>query len=129
MPAFLRQFFVVLLVLLQMAAPLVHAHIGENGGSHGLHLHELDSLPLTPDTAVLSAIDHELDAQFGVVNVGSAIKHQPLVSHTTPILFLFGDTAGFDIVRNADVVNFSPPSPNYSVTPFLSHNSSRAPPR
>jgi hypothetical protein len=128
MPAFLRRFLIVLLVLLQVTTPLAHAHIGQNASISGVHLPEFEILSLIQDGAGLAAIDHELDGQTDIINVGSAIKQQQTIDHAAPVLFLQSDAPRFKIVRDADVVNFSPQPSCFTPELIPNHNTSRAPP-
>lgn len=128
MVAFRRQFLVMLLVLLQVAAPLVHAHVGKDASTPGLHLHEFEVLHFDHGDAGLMAIDHELQIQNGIVNLGSAIKQQLLLDRLAPALFLLTAFPCFAVERLARTVNFSPPIPRFTPVPILSDNSSRAPP-
>lgn len=128
MSAFLRQFFVVLLVLLQMAAPLVHAHVGEDSRAHGFHLYEFDRLHAVQDGAVLSSCDHEFGDQ-AIVNVGSAIKQTQLIIDIQPALLFVSSLVNTDVDVLIGEVNFSPHPSGFVSDPFLSHNTSRAPPR
>ena len=128
MVAFLRQFLVILLVLLQNAAPLVHAHTGGETPQHGLHLHEFEALRLAADNMSLASIDHASDAKSCIVNVGSAIKRQHSNDDATAVLYPMNNDQGFAIARDADIVNFSPQPSGFIPKPLPSHNSSRAPP-
>ncbi len=128
MVAYLRQFLVVLLVLLQNAAPLVHAHTGGNVTQRGLHLHEFESLRLVADNTSLAAADHAVDAENCVVNVGSAIKQQQTFDYSVTTFYGINNDLGFAIARDAKIVNFSPQPSGFIPKPLLAHNSSRAPP-
>lgn len=128
MVAYLRQFLVMLLVLLQMAAPLVHAHVGNDASMPGLHLHEFEALRLGHDGAGLMAVNPDLQSQNVIVNLGSAIKQQQLLDKLAPALFLLVASPGFAVERRAGINKFPPPSSQFAPEPILSHNSSRAPP-
>ncbi len=75
MVAFFRQFLVVLLVLLQNAAPLMHAHTGQEGTQNGLHLYEFETLRLVVDHASVGTANFAQDTENFIVSIGSAIKH------------------------------------------------------
>jgi len=75
MVAFLRHFLIVLAVLLQSAAPLVHAHIGGEVSLRGLHLHEFETLHMAAHGVSLEKIaGHAVDAESCIVDLGSAMK-------------------------------------------------------
>lgn len=128
MVAYLRQFLVMLLVLLQVAAPLVHAHVGKDASMPGLHLHEFEVLHLGHDGAGLMAINHDLQSQNGIVDLGSAIKQQQLLDKLAPALFLLAAFPSFAVERRASIINFPPPISRFTPEPVLSHYGSRAPP-
>ncbi|WKJ90506.1 hypothetical protein QZJ86_21265 [Methylomonas montana] len=128
MVAYLRQFLVMLLLLLQVAAPLVHAHVGKDASMPGLHLHEFEVLHIGQEGAGLMAINHDLQIQHGIVDLGSAIKQQQLLDKLAPALFLPAAFPSFAVERQVSIVNFPPPISRFAPEPLLSHNSSRAPP-
>ena len=79
MVAFFRQFLVVLLILLQNAAPLMHAHTCQDGTQSGLHLYEFETLRHVVDNSIVETAHFAQDTENFIVSVGSAIKH----AHTT----------------------------------------------
>ncbi|TCV76946.1 hypothetical protein EDE11_13029 [Methylomonas methanica] len=117
------------LLLLQVAAPLVHAHVGKDAAPGGLHLHEFEVLHIDHDSPGFMAVDHDLQIQNSIVNLGSAIKQQQLLDRLTPVFYLIVSAApDFAIMRQIDAVNYSPHIPLFAPEPLLSHNPSRAPP-
>jgi hypothetical protein len=46
----LRKFTVIFLAILQLIAPLVHAHVGEKDPDFGLHVHGIDMQGVEHDT-------------------------------------------------------------------------------
>lgn len=127
MVAFLRRFLVVLLVLLQAAVPLVHAHAGNNV-ARGLHLHEFEALHVVADGLSFSIGKHAADAQSCIVEVGSAINQQPSDHDSAAIFYLPVEIPAFAGDRMIDVINFSPHTAGFVPEPFLAQNTSRAPP-
>jgi hypothetical protein len=128
MVAFLRQFLVVLLVLLQSAAPLVHAHTGGKISQYGLHLHEFEALHLAADSIALSTLDHAISSDSSIVDLGSAIKQQTPTDDHSSSFYLLGNAPVFAVARDANIINFSPYISGFFLAPFPSHNTSRAPP-
>ncbi|OAI07410.1 hypothetical protein A1353_06940 [Methylomonas methanica] len=129
MVAYLRQFLVVFLLLLQVAAPLVHAHVGRDAAPGGVHLHEFEALHSSHDGPGFMTVDHDLQVQSGVVNLGAAIKRQQLLDRLTPVIYMIvSSAADFAIMPQIGVVDFSPHTPLFAPDPLLSHNPSRAPP-
>lgn len=75
MVALLRQFLVVLLVLLQCAAPLVHAHTGGNAYQSGLHIHEFESFSHVSKEVALVAASHDSHADSVIVDIEIGRAH------------------------------------------------------
>ncbi|MBD9358582.1 hypothetical protein [Methylomonas albis] len=130
MVAYSRQFLVMFLLLLQIAAPLVHAHVGKDVASGGLHLHEFEVLHIDHDGPGFTAVEHDLQIQNSIVNLGSVIKQQQLLDRLMPAFYLIVSSApDFAVMRQIDAVNYSPHISLLAPDPLLSHNPSRAPPR
>jgi hypothetical protein len=128
MVAFFRQFLVVLLVMLQNAVPLVHAHTGGDF-SHtvGIHLYEFESLRLASNNSSVSSAGYGQDAESCIVNVGSAIKTQVAdQSCCSVILPIAGQSAPFGCLVSTVIFPLS--LADFVVSPRVNHNSSRAPP-
>jgi len=127
MVAFSRQFMVMLLVLLQFAAPLVHAHVHGLGTSRGLHLHEFETLQLKSDASLLSTIDYAGPVNAVVVELGSAIK---LPNNAQPLPPIYSDynEAWLSKQYIVEIINFSPHETAVFTKPFLNQPSSRDPP-
>jgi len=128
MVAFSRHFLVMFLVLLQFAAPLVHAHVHELGTSRGLHLHEFETLQLNKsDAPLLSTIDYAGPVNSAVVELGSAIE---LPKETQPLPPIYSDCNEAWLPKQyiVEIINFSPHETAIFTKPFLRQLSSRAPP-
>lgn len=128
MVALLRQFLVVLLVLLQCAAPLVHAHSGGNTYQSGLHIHEFEAFNHIANEAALIAANHDNHADSIIVDIDSAIKQQASDNDSITAFYLHSQISSFAISHQAETINFSPQSLVLIRNPFISHNPSRAPP-
>ncbi|MDD1622345.1 MAG: hypothetical protein LUQ11_12780 [Methylococcaceae bacterium] len=129
MVAFLRHFLIVLAVLLQSAAPLVHAHIGGEVSLRGMHLHEFETLHMAAHgMSIEKSVGHSIDAESCIVDLGSAIKQQKTTDDSAPFFYLFNNAPGITDSRDAKIVNFSPHTPGFVYEPFPSDNTSRAPP-
>lgn len=130
MVAPLRRFLILLLLLLQTVAPLVHAHIGEHGRYvRGLHLPVLEAFSNGADETGQTATG-DMGEWTQIVELGSAIKLTAL-DYSPPALLL-PDTslAVFPPSPCLMPVNFSPqPTDLDPPPPFLCTNISRAPPR
>jgi hypothetical protein len=127
MVAFFRQFLVVMLVLLQFAAPLVHAHVDESSLGHGVHLHEFEGLHFKADAMVMASLTVHDAAQSAIVEVGSAIKIQQL-AYDIADYALFSEFTFWPTQLTVEKINFSPHQQPSVSDPILSQNLSRAPP-
>ena len=127
MVAFPRQFLVMLLVLLQFAAPLVHAHIHDLGTSRGLHLHEFETLQLKSDSSFMSTLDYAGPIPSAIVDLGAAINVAQDAEPAPAFYFLYADSllAAQYVV---ETINFSPHESAIITEPFLKQHSTRAPP-
>lgn len=129
MVAFLRHFLIVLAVLLQSAAPLVHAHIGGEVSLRGMHLHEFETLHLAAHgMSIEKSVGYSVDAESCIVDLGSALKQHNTTDDSVPVFYLFDNALGITDSCDAKIVNFSPHIPGFASEPFLSDNTSRAPP-
>ncbi len=130
MVASLRHFLVVFLVLLQIAAPLVHAHIGRDVGNDGFHWQGFESVRGFADSPSWVAADHQLSDATLIVELGSALKLQHDPDDFTPVFYLYGDYAALTAAIGLRLISYSPQDePLLTFGQFLSPPSSRAPPR
>ncbi|ATG92396.1 hypothetical protein [Methylomonas koyamae] len=128
MVAYLRQFLVVLLVLLQTAAPLVHAHVGGDAGGCGIHLHGLEGLQSDPDHSQLQSLRHDMQHQAAVVNVGSAIKLSLDRERFNPAPFLLPASAAPRLQSAVGRAYLPSRTSAPPTAPIPTDNASRAPP-
>ena len=127
MVAYFRQFLVVLLVLLQFAAPLVHAHVDAIGFGNGLHLHEFETLHLKSDALFSGVTDVASTVDSAIVELGSAINIQVL-DDNSPDYYLHKDLLSLCGQILLENINFSPQNLPLFVEPSLRFPLSRAPP-
>lgn len=73
-----RNALVIFLVLLQLFAPLVHAHVDKHFASDGLHLPGLEFHVLAHARPTLQAVDCDFSANSLMVSVSHGIKDQQL---------------------------------------------------
>lgn len=126
----LRPFLVVVLVLLQIAAPLVHAHAGGNRQQRGLHLHEFEVFSHVGNDSNLMSASASFDNDSAViVDIDSAIKHsQHQHNDQTMTLDCQRNHVSFAIEPLAAIINFSPHTLAHIPAFAISNHSSRAPP-
>ena len=128
MVAYFRQFLVVLLVLLQFAAPLVHAHVDDFGTGRGLHLHEFETLHIKSDSLFSNAPGYADAVQSVIVELGAAIKVPTSTEDVSPVYFVHSDFMQWPVKYIVEAVNFSPHALIMVSEPFPSQNLTRAPP-
>jgi hypothetical protein len=128
MVAFFRQFLVVLLVFLQNAAPLMHAHTGQEGTQSGLHLYEFETLRLIVDHSSVGTANFAQDTENFIVSVGSAIKHTDSNLPAKLFLDLSNKESALAPLIPADLLKFSLLNAVFSYHLHPNPNQPRAPP-
>jgi hypothetical protein len=129
MVALIRQFLVLMLVLLQFAAPLVHAHIGESAPVRGLHLHEFENLHLQKtDTFAQATLDHVSCVASAIVELGSAIKLESPNDDFSADCYLPSSSPVWVSQPVLKVINFSPHQGGNHTAPTYNQHLTRAPP-
>lgn len=126
----LRQLLVLMLIGLQFAAPLVHAHIGvETGRQAGLHMHELEAFNDSVVAQSFMTTDHQtLSDEQGVIDLDLAIK--PL-QHSQDFLAVVSwqlDQYLLAVERQQHSIRFYPAQLLIPAIPQLERRSPRAPP-
>lgn len=132
MVATLRQFLIVFLVALQVAAPLVHAHVGNNTLHGGLHLHEFEQIHQQSTDSYSGArlsSGHQLGSTDVIVELGSILKSNQTIDDVAAQAYLPSDFASFSPGISAGTDLVSTDIPRSVVDVFLAQNPSRAPPR
>ena len=76
MVALPRHFLIVLLIALQLIAPLVHAHIGNDGVIGGLHWQAVEKLRTFDHASSIQSAHHTI-TPGAIVELGSTIKSSP----------------------------------------------------
>jgi hypothetical protein len=125
MVALFRQFIVALLVLLQSALPLVHAHTGGTGSQEGFHLYEFETVKVLVDHLSLSAVDHGQQAKNCIINIGSAIKQLP---GKASIVDSFLNNYQFASVNTSEILIFLEKPLGLVFKRFSKQTNPRAPP-
>ena len=128
MVALSRQILVLFLVLLQFAAPLVHAHVDNSNPMFGLHLHELESIQRQSNSQFIAAQDSLHVVQSAIVDLGAAIKLPKFSDDLTPVYVLHSGHLPLSTQYLVKTINFSPHPVFAFSDPFLYPYSTRAPP-
>ncbi len=123
-----QKMLIILLTLLQLVAPLVHAHTGEEHATQNIHLPGFEFFNLTLDTAILQAQKHPNFDTGSIISIGSAIKHKKIFSDHTVCYSLPADNFSISAVTHHSAFKYTPrqqislPATHYSSLPV------RAPP-
>ncbi len=124
----LKKFLIITIVMLQIAAPLVHAHSGiDNSGQH-IHIPGLEMLSVRTDETQFSSIDCCFDP--GIVGVSSAIQQKiPAAANpSSSAIVLIQPEYYVQSVLYGSLINFSPHPERPRLKPFSSQHCTRAPP-
>ncbi len=71
----IRQSFIIVLAMLQLFAPLVHAHTGNNNFNQGLHIPGLELYRANQDAAFSQLVNADSDSEGLLVVVDAGIKN------------------------------------------------------
>jgi hypothetical protein len=71
----IRQSFIIVLAMLQLFAPLVHAHTGSNNFNQGLHIPGLELYRANQDASVGQNVNADWDSEGLLVVVDAGIKN------------------------------------------------------
>lgn len=139
----LRKFTVIFLAILQLIAPLVHAHVGEktgllpNSGLGTLHVPGLEKYSVDRDASMsraealyCSASMHDFSADGMLIGIDAGIKdRQPNAKvNLDHSHYLHQQAAIFKTAISPFDTNFSPPSQQLVCRLFIPSLSPRAPP-
>lgn len=120
----------VLLVLLQLIAPLVHAHADEEGLSNqGIHLPELEHFHVKNDHAFFSSTHPSSTDDCIIINIGTGIKqNKATTAQVTPAYFL---PESFTFKQAINQIQINAPPSKQILFPAVSIRllPSRAPPK
>jgi hypothetical protein len=128
----LRRYLLVLLALLQLIAPLVHAHSSNNFSQFGLHLpnFEIYSVAIPENFPALKSFDYLANLDDAIVSISTGMQNQQNNADDLSSLLYFPPTPFIFAVALASCeINFSPQALQSSTTLVHSPQSPRAPPR
>lgn len=74
----LRKFLVIFLAILQLIAPLVHAHAGEKVSDLGLHVPGLEMYSVEHDVLVSQAVSYDFSSDGIIVGVDAGMKDRQI---------------------------------------------------
>ncbi len=125
-----RKPLIFLLAMLQLFAPLVHAHSGEKIFNQGLHIPGLEAFYSGNDTSVIEHVNLGSDTEGLLIMVDAGINNpQDFIAAVDTIEFgiLPSSQLHVSALPIADN-NFSPHPPVFGFQRFFSTLPSRAPP-
>ena len=124
----MSRILVIFLSLLQLVAPLVHAHTGEHGPHEGFHIPELEFYSMKDEQKAQYGALSDIQPDGMIIGVCSGLKIKDILPD-------FPENAGigriekcFDTLAINQVFHFSPYIPASSSQIFLYPSLSRAPP-
>lgn len=127
----LQKFLVIVLVLLQFAAPLVHAHAhaGDEIVDSGLHVPGLESLSIGSSESETASIDRHVGYNHCIVSISSGIQLKYQASNDQSSDAVLNQPGfSFRLALLDYFINFSPQPDQPLSSPFISQHSTRAPP-
>lgn len=70
-----RKYLILVLAILQLCAPLVHAHTGENSPNHGLHIPGLELYGINQHAPDIQNVNVDWNAEGLLITVDAGIKN------------------------------------------------------
>lgn len=126
----LRKFTVIFLAILQLIAPLVHAHVGEKYPDFGLHVHGIEMHGVEHDTLVFHAVNHDFSSEGIIVGIDAGMRDKQVstVADSNNSHYLHQQASVFNAAISPFDINFSPQSQQFVCRLFIPSLSPRAPP-
>jgi hypothetical protein len=124
----LRKSTVIFLAILQLIAPLVHAHAGEKVPDFGLHVHGLEMHGVEHDALAFQAIDYDFHSDGVIVGVAAGMKDKQVIVDLDNGHYLHQQAPVFNAAISPFDTNFSPQSQQFVYRLFIPSLSPRAPP-
>jgi len=125
----LRNFFIILLVLIQFIAPLVHAHTGLPQIGNGIHLPGLEFIGNAQGSSNIAANTLCPGQQGVIINISSGARHKNVVpEELSDVFILSGDLSFTAPVRSKGCILSHRPKHLAKALLYYPPNSPRAPP-
>ncbi|MGZ8160422.1 MAG: hypothetical protein ACXWT1_19805 [Methylobacter sp.] len=126
----LRKFTVILLAILQLFAPLVHAHAGEKVSGLGLHVPGLEKYGAEHDASVFHAVSYDSSSDGIIVGIDAGMKDKQVnaASDLDSGLYLHQQAPEFNAAISPFDINFSPQTQPFICRLLIPSLSPRAPP-
>lgn len=129
----LRKFTVIFLAIVQLIAPLVHAHAGEKVPGFGLHIHGLEMHNDDHDDHddhAFQAVSHDFSAEGIIVGVAAGMKDKQVNAavEADNSYSLPQQVSAFNAAISPFDTNFSPQATQFVCRLLIPSLSPRAPP-
>lgn len=126
----LRKSFIIVLAMLQLFAPLVHAHTGDKNFNQGFHIPGLESYRTNQDAPVIQNVNVAWDSEGLLIVVDAGIKNPQdiFVERADHSFALLPSHQLQRAVLPESDSNFSPQRQSFSFRRHPSTQSPRAPP-
>lgn len=143
----LRKFTVIFLAILQLIAPLVHAHAGEKVSDLGLHVPGLEMYGVEHESSTSQTVSYDFSSgRIGswpiatlspslavegiIVGVDAGMKHKQanVASDLDNSHYLYQQAPAFNAPISPFDINFSPQAPQFICRLLIPSLSPRAPP-
>jgi hypothetical protein len=126
----LKRFTVILLAILQLVAPLVHAHAGDKVSDLGLHVPGLEIYGADYDFPIAQEVSYDFSSEGILVGIDTGIKDKQV---NAPVdvdnsHYLHQQAPVFNVAISRYDINFSPQQHDVARNPLIPSLSPRAPP-
>jgi hypothetical protein len=123
----LRRFTVIFLAILQLIAPLVHAHAGEKVSDLGLHVPGLEMYGVD-ESSMSQAVSYDFSSEGIIVSIDAGMKDKQADAGLDNSHYLYQQAPVFNAVLSPFDINFSPQSQQFVCRLPIPSLSPRAPP-
>jgi len=125
----LRKFLVIFLAILQLIAPLVHAHAGEKVSGLGLHVPGLEMYGVKHDVLMSTAVNYDFHVDGIIVGVDAGMKDNQINAvDLDDNHYLHQQATTVKAALSPFDVNFSPQTAQFVSRLLIPSLSPRAPP-
>ena len=126
----LRKLTVIFLAILQLIAPLVHAHAGEKVSDLGLHVPGLEMYGVEHHALVSQAVNYDPSSEGIIVGIDAGMKdkHVNAASDLDNSHYLHQQSAIIKTAISPFDINFSPQPAQFVCRLLIPSLSPRAPP-
>lgn len=106
----LRKFTVVFLAILQLIAPLVHAHAGAKIPDLGLHVPGLEIYGVDHESPMSQAVSHDFSSEGIIVGIDAGIRDKQAIVDLDDGHYPHQQAPVFNAAISRYDINFSPQS-------------------